>query len=183
MARAALAIVKHTGTIVESRASRTGEAVYDRRRARRGLATVADRRYNSPVKRFWLVKQEPTAYSWSDLERDGLTSWTGVRNFAARNNLRSMRQGDEVLFYHSVVGKAVVGIARVVREAYPDHTATEGDWSAVDLAPVRALATPVTLEQIKAKRELREMILVKRPRLSVQPVTPEEFKAVAAMGG
>ena len=105
------------------------------------------------MKSYWLVKQEPSAYSWDDLVRDGRTSWTGVRNFTARNNLRAMQKGDEVLFYHSVVGKAVVGVAKVARTAYPDPTAKEGDWSAVDLAPEKALASPVTLEQIKAAPE------------------------------
>src|SRR6266404_2692514 len=102
------------------------------------------------MKKYWLVKQEPEAYSWNDFVADGKTSWTGVRNYTARNNLRGMRKGDEVLFYHSGDDKAVVGIAKVKRPAYPDPTATEGDWSAVDLAPVRPLRRPVTLHEIKA---------------------------------
>ena len=97
------------------------------------------------MKSYWLVKSEPSAYSWDDLVRDGRTIWTGVRNFTARNNLRAMQEGDEVLFYHSVVGKAVVGVAKVVRTAYPDSTAKEGDWSAVDLVPLKPLEKPVTL--------------------------------------
>ncbi len=101
------------------------------------------------MKKFWLVKQEPSAYSWTDFVADGKTSWTGVRNYTARNNLRAMRKDDSVLFYHSVTDKAVVGVAKVLREAYPDSTATEGDWSAVDLAPEKALRRPVTLDEIK----------------------------------
>jgi predicted RNA-binding protein with PUA-like domain len=101
------------------------------------------------MKKYWLVKSEPDAYSWSDLVKEKKTSWTGVRNFKARNNLRSMRLGDEVLFYHSVTDKAVVGIAKVVRTAYPDRTAKEGDWSTVDLAPVKPL--PRLLRLIKSK--------------------------------
>ena len=103
------------------------------------------------MKRFWLVKSEPDAYSWDNLVADGLTSWTGVRNFTARNNLRAMSKGDEVLFYHSVTEKAVVGIATVKRTAYPDSTAKEGDWSTVDLVPKRKLARPVTLADIRGK--------------------------------
>src|SRR6266446_252894 len=105
------------------------------------------------MKNFWLVKQEPSDYSWDDFVKDGSTSWTGVRNFAARNNLRRMAMGDEVLFYHSGEEKAVVGIAKATRTAYPDKTAKEGDWSAVNLAPVRALRRPVTLREIKDRRE------------------------------
>jgi predicted RNA-binding protein with PUA-like domain len=134
------------------------------------------------VKNFWLVKQEPSAYSWDDLVRDGRTSWTGVRNFGARNNLRAMSKGDEVLFYHSVVGKAVVGVARVEREAYVDPTAEEGSWSAVDLVPFKPLKNPVTLEMIKVNPALSGMALVRRPRLSVQPVAPDEFRTVISMG-
>src|SRR3954468_3849222 len=98
---------------------------------------------------YWLVKQEPEAYSWADLNKDGRTAWTGVRNFQARNNLRAMKKGDLVLFYHSVSEKQVVGIACVERESYPDPSATEGDWSAVDLTPVQALRKPVALATIK----------------------------------
>ena len=119
------------------------------------------------MKNYWLVKSEPAAYSWSDLCRDRSTSWTGVRNYTARNNLRQMRKGDEVLFYHSVDEKAVVGIARVKRVAYPDPTAKEGDWSTVDLAPIKPLGHPVTLDQIKAKRPLKNISLVRQSRLSV----------------
>src|SRR5204863_6964484 len=108
------------------------------------------------MKSFWLVKQEPSSYSWSDFVAEGQTSWTGVRNYTARNNLRKMQRGDEVLFYHSGDEKAVVGIAKVKRTAYADPTAKEGDWSAVDLVPVRPLSRPVTLSEIKATRSLQE---------------------------
>lgn len=133
------------------------------------------------MKQYWLVKQEPTAYSWDDFVRDGKTSWTGVRNFRARNNLRAMHVGDEVLFYHSVVGKEVVGIARVTRAAYPDKTANEGDWSAVDLAPVKALKRPATLEQIKANRALKNISLVRVSRLSVHALSAGEYREILAM--
>ena len=133
------------------------------------------------MKKYWLVKQEPTAYSWADLVREGKTQWTGVRNYTARNNLRAMKKGDAVLFYHSVVGKEIMGIARVIREAYPDPTATEGDWSAVDLAPEKALPRPVTLEEIKKNSKLKEMALLRLSRLSVQPVTSAEFDEVLRM--
>ena len=124
---------------------------------------------------YWLVKSEPETYSWSDLLKDGQTAWTGVRNFAARLNLRAMKTGDRVLYYHSGVEKSVVGLARVTREAYADPTATEGDWPAVDLAPVKPLVKPVTLAVIKADKRLQEMKLVKQSRLSVMPVAAEQF--------
>jgi predicted RNA-binding protein with PUA-like domain len=127
-------------------------------------------------KQYWLVKQEPEAYSWDDLVKDGRTTWTGVRNFQARNNLRTMKKGDLVFFYHSVSEKQVVGVARVDKEHYPDPTAKEGDWSVVDLVPVKRLSRPVTLEQIKADKTLREMKLVRQSRLSVTPLTDVEFK-------
>ena len=133
------------------------------------------------MKKFWLVKQEPSAYSWTDFVADGKTAWTGVRNYTARNNLRAMRKGDAVLFYHSVSEKAVVGIAKVVREAYPDPTATEGDWSAVDLAPEKALAKAVPLEEIKRHPRLKAMALLRLSRLSVQPVTSPEFQEIVRM--
>jgi predicted RNA-binding protein with PUA-like domain len=133
------------------------------------------------VKKFWLVKQEPSAYSWANFVTDGKTSWTGVRNYTARNNLRAMRKGDAVLFYHSVSEKAVVGTARVIREAYCDPTATEGDWSAVDLAPEKALPRPVTLNQIKRNPRLKEIPLLRLSRLSVQPLTSAEFQEILGM--
>lgn len=109
---------------------------------------------------------------------DGKTAWTGVRNFQARINLRAMREGDEVFIYHSVIGKEVVGISKVTREAYPDPTAKEEGWVCVDLAPVKKLARPVSLEQIKSTAGLEEMKLVRQSRLSVMPVTPVEFRAI-----
>ena len=130
------------------------------------------------MKNYWLVKSEPDAYSWSDLVKEKKTSWTGVRNFKARNNLRSMRVGDEVLFYHSVTDKAVVGIAKVVREAYSDPTAKEGDWSTVDLAPVKPLRRLVTLDQIKTRRSLKNITLVRQSRLSVHALTAAEFRGI-----
>ena len=135
------------------------------------------------MKSLWLVKQEPSSYSWSDLVGDGETSWTGVRNFSARNNLRKMRANDEVLFYHSGEEKAVVGIARVTRTAYPDSTAKEGDWSTVDLAAVKPLARPVTLREIKANSRLKGILLVRQSRLSVMPLAEPEFREIVNMGG
>ncbi len=137
----------------------------------------------SSVKNFWLVKQEPSSYSWSDFVADGDTNWTGVRNYAARNNLRRMREGDEVLFYHSGIEKAVVGIANVARAAYPDPTAREGDWSAVDLAPIKSLRRPVTLRQIKSDPGLRKIHLVRQPRLSVMPLAVGEYREIVRMAG
>ena len=133
------------------------------------------------MKQFWLVKQEPSAYSWGNFVADGKTAWTGVRNFTARNNLRAMRKGDAVLFYHSVTDKAVFGIAKVVREAYADSTAKEGDWSAVDLAPEKALPRPVSLDEIKRNPKLKEMALLRLSRLSVQPVTAAQFDEITRM--
>ncbi|PYK18500.1 MAG: EVE domain-containing protein [Verrucomicrobia bacterium] len=130
---------------------------------------------------FWLVKQEPSSYSWSDFVADGETSWTGVRNFAARNNLRKMQKGDEVFFYHSGDEKAVVGIAKVTRTAYADPTAKEGDWSTLDIAAVKALRRPVTLREIKGNPQLKRIPLVRQPRLSVMPLSEAEFREIAKM--
>lgn len=127
---------------------------------------------------YWLVKQEPEDYSWASLVGDGRTAWTGVRNFQARNNLRAMKRGDLVFYYHSVSEKQVVGIAKVAKEAYPDPTASEGDWSCVDLVPVEPLNRPVGLDAIRADRELKEMKLVKQSRLSVMPLTAAQFQRV-----
>ena len=135
------------------------------------------------MKNFWLVKQEPSSYSWSDFVAEGETSWTGVRNFTARNNLRKMRPGDEVLFYHSGDEKAVVGIAEVTRTAYPDPTAKEGDWSTVDLAAVKPLARPVTLREIKGNLRLQGILLVRQSRLSVMSLPEPEFREIVNMGG
>ena len=132
---------------------------------------------------YWLVKQEPESYSWATFVKEGRTAWTGVRNFQARNNLRAMKQGNLVLFYHSVSDRQVMGYARVGREEYPDPTATEGDWCCVDLVPVRALKKPVSLEAIKADSALKSMPLVKQSRLSVTPLTREQFDQVLHLGG
>ena len=132
-------------------------------------------------RQYWLVKQEPEAYSWATFQKDGKTAWTGVRNFQARNNLRAMRKGDSVLYYHSVSEKQIVGIARVEKEFYPDPTATEGDWAAVDLIPTQSLKTPVRLEVIKSDATLKNMIWVRQTRLSVTPITPAEFDRVTSL--
>jgi predicted RNA-binding protein with PUA-like domain len=129
-----------------------------------------------------MVKQEPEAYTWDDFVRDGHTDWTGVRNFQARNNLRAMKVGDRVLFYHSVSEKAVVGTATVEKEAFPDPTAKEGDWDSVRLAPAKPLKKPVTLQQIKEHPQLKEIALVRQSRLSVIPLTSEEFNLIVALG-
>jgi predicted RNA-binding protein with PUA-like domain len=128
------------------------------------------------AKSYWLVKTEPDSYSWSEFMKEGLAAWTGVRNFQARNNLRTMKKGDLVLFYHSVSEKQAVGLARVAREFYPDPTAEDGDWSAVDLAPVKPLVKPVSLEIIKTDKVLKEMPLVRNSRLSVTPVSEAQFQ-------
>ena len=132
---------------------------------------------------YWLAKSEPEAYAWSQLVKDGKTAWTGVRNFQARNNLRAMKQGDPVFFYHSVSEKQIVGLAKVAKEFYPDATAEEGDWSCVDLAPVKALVKPVTLETIKTDKILKDMPLVKQSRLSVTPLTKEQYAHLLILAG
>ena len=139
----------------------------------------------SPAKQssqYWLVKQEPEGYSWDDLVRDRGTEWTGVRNFQARNNLRQMKVGDRVLFYHSGEQKAVVGIAQVAKAAYPDPSADEAQWVAVDVKPLKPLREPVSLATIKAAPELAEMLLVRQSRLSVMPVRKEEFETIVVLG-
>ena len=133
------------------------------------------------MKNFWLVKQEPSSYSWSDFVAEGQTSWTGVRNYTARNNLRKMRKGDEVFFYHSGEEKAVVGIAKVMRTAYPDPTAKEDEWFAVDLAPVKPLRRPVTLREIKGNPRLKGIALVRQSRLSVMPLDERAFREILQM--
>jgi predicted RNA-binding protein with PUA-like domain len=133
------------------------------------------------MKNFWLVKSEPSTYSWQDFVSERETSWTGVRNYSARNNLRGMQKGDEVLFYHSGEDKAVVGIARATRTAYADKTAKEGDWSTVDLVPIKPLRRPVTLGEIKKNPRLKKMQLVRLSRLSVMPVTAAEFREILRM--
>jgi predicted RNA-binding protein with PUA-like domain len=131
----------------------------------------------------FLVKSEPYKYSFSDLCRDGQTTWDGVRNFEARNNLRAMRVGDLLLFYHSNEGKEVVGVAEVAREAYPDKTAPGEDWSVVDVKPVYALPKPVPLDAIRSEPRLSEIALLRRNRLSVVPIREEEFELILQMGG
>lgn len=132
---------------------------------------------------YWLVKQEPEDYSWDDFDKENGTAWTGVRNFQARNNLRAMKKGDRVLFYHSGSGREIVGVSRVSKTAYPDPTACDGDWSCVDLVPVRAFAVSVPLATIKEDRVLKEMALVRQSRLSVMPVTKPQFDRILKLGG
>jgi predicted RNA-binding protein with PUA-like domain len=130
---------------------------------------------------YFLVKSEPFKYSWDQFVTDKQTVWDGVRNYAARNNLRAMKKGDLVFWYHSNEGLEIVGIAKVVKEFYPDPTATEGDWSVVELKPFKKLKKPVTLEQIKADKKLQQMDLVRLSRLSVGVVRPEEFDHILAL--
>ena len=127
---------------------------------------------------YWLTKQEPEDYSWATFVKEGRTAWTGVRNFQARNNLRAMNQGDFVLFYHSGTEKQVVGLARVEKEAYPDPSAKEGDWSSVDFVPVKPMNKAVGLAAIKSDKFLADIPLVKQPRLSVTPLTQEQFERI-----
>jgi predicted RNA-binding protein with PUA-like domain len=133
------------------------------------------------AKNYWLVKSEPESYSWATFVKDEGTAWTGIRNFQARNNLRAMKKGDGVLFYHSVSDKAAVGLAKVEKEAYADPTATEGDWSAVDITPVKALVKPVLLDTMKADKVLKDMLLLRNSRLSVTPVTKEQYERIMAL--
>ena len=130
----------------------------------------------------WLVKSEPSTYGWEHLIKDKQTRWDGVRNFAARGHLKSMKKGDEVFFYHSNEGMEIVGIAKVAKEFYPDPTAKEGNWLAVDLKPEKAFKRPVSLAEIKADKRLQNMALVRLGRLSVQPVSDEEWDIVLEMG-
>lgn len=130
----------------------------------------------------WLVKSEPFKYSWEKFNKDGRTFWDGVRNYQARNNLREMKEGDLVLWYHSNEGKNVVGIAKVVKESYQDPTTDDKNWVVVDLVPVQALDKPVTLEQIKAEESLKDISLVKQGRLSVMPLKATEFDKILEMG-
>lgn len=145
-----------------------------------GVTTLPSPRTIRPMN-YWLVKSEPEAYSWANFVKDGKTAWTGVRNFQARLHLRAMIRGDLVFFYHSVSDKQVVGLACVTKEAYLDPTATEGDWSAVDLAPVKALARPVTLAAIKVDEVLKELPLVRQSRLSVTPLTEPQFQRLLTL--
>jgi predicted RNA-binding protein with PUA-like domain len=132
---------------------------------------------------YWLVKSEPFKYSWQQFLKDKKTFWDGVRNYAARNNLRDMKKGDEVLFYHSNEGMEIVGIAMVVKEAYQDPTTDDNNWVVVDLKPVKTLKKPVTLAEIKANPQFENMELVKNSRLSVQKVTPDEWELIMKISG
>jgi len=132
---------------------------------------------------YWLVKSEPHKYSWEKFNEDKRTFWDGVRNFQARNNLKTMKEGDLVLFYHSNEGKCVVGIAKVVKEFYQDPTTEDPNWVVVDLSPVETLKKPVTLEQIKADERLKDVSLVRQGRLSVMPLKPEEFDRILELAG
>ena len=129
-----------------------------------------------------MVKQEPETYSWSDFVKDGSTDWTGVRNYQARNNLREMKAGDRVLFYHSGKDKAVVGIAEVAKAAYPDPTADDPQWVAVDLKPVKPLSAPVPLASIRYDKRLSALPLIRQSQLSVMPLTRDEFETIVGMG-
>jgi predicted RNA-binding protein with PUA-like domain len=132
---------------------------------------------------YWLMKSEPSAYSWEQLLKDGKTNWSGVRNFQAAANLKAMKKGDHAFFYHSNEGLAVVGICEIVKEAYPDPGDKTGKFVQVDVKPVAPMKQPVTMAEIKATPALSDMVLVKNSRLSVQPVTAAQWKAVCKMGG
>lgn len=127
---------------------------------------------------YWLIKSDPSEYSWDDLNTDSITNWTGIRNFQARNYLAQMKTGDTLLFYHSGIGKKIVGLAEVTKEAFPDPTAKEGEWLAVEIAPIKSLRKAVSLEQIKEHIKLRDMLLLRQHRLSTLPVTDEQFNAI-----
>ncbi len=131
---------------------------------------------------YWLVKSEPETYSWQQLEKDGIIRWDGVRNFQARNNLKGMKKGDMLLFYHSINQKQVVGIAKVQKEHYPDPTTNDVRWVAVDIEPVRPLKNTVTLPKIKHDQRLENIALLKQSRLSVMPLSKEEFDAIVELG-
>lgn len=132
---------------------------------------------------YWLVKSEPFKYSWGQLVKDGRTFWNGVRNYQAANNLKAMKKGDPVFFYHSNEGLEIVGIAEVVKEYYPDHTDESGRFGMVDLKPARPLKTPVTLATIKADPALGDIALIRQSRLSVMPITPAQWKHICKLGG
>ncbi len=132
---------------------------------------------------YWLMKSEPFKYSWQQLEKDGETFWDGVRNYAARNNLKAMKKGDWCFFYHSNEGLEIVGIAKVTKEFFQDPTTEETAWVSVNIAPFKKLKTPVTLEQVKKENRLKGMDLLRLGRLSVQSVKPEEAKIICEMGG
>lgn len=131
--------------------------------------------------KYWLVKSEPDVYSWDQLVADGSTFWDGVRNYAARNNLRDMKVGDKLLYYHSGDEKQIVGLAEVIKEAYQDPTTEEDAWVCVDVKPVKKYAKPLTLKTIKQTESLKDIALIKLMRLSVVPILPEEFKIIESM--
>ncbi|HEV7472740.1 MAG TPA: EVE domain-containing protein [Pyrinomonadaceae bacterium] len=135
-----------------------------------------------PGTAYWMVKQEPETYSWNDFVSDGRTDWTGVRNYQARNNLREMKTGERVLFYHSGKEKAVVGLAEVVKSTYPDPTADDAQWVAVDLKPIRALKNPVPLAAIRYDKRLSQLPLIRQSQLSVMSLTKDEFEIIVATG-
>lgn len=139
-----------------------------------------EKKKKSPA--YWMVKQEPETYSWTDFVKDGVTDWTGVRNYQARNNLREMKTGERVLFYHSGKDKAVVGLAEVVRSAYADPTANDEQWVAVDLKAVKALKNPVPLASIRYDKRLSQLPLIRQSQLSVMPLTKDEFDVIVALG-
>jgi predicted RNA-binding protein with PUA-like domain len=132
---------------------------------------------------YWLMKSEPDAYSWSKLVADGKGHWDGVRNHQAANNLKAMRKGDRAFFYHSNIGKEIVGVMEIVREHYPDRTDPDGKWVMVDVKPLFPVKQPVTLAQVKAEPKLKDLLLVRHSRLSVVPVAPAEWRIICAMAG
>ena len=132
---------------------------------------------------YWLAKSEPSVYSWDDLVKEKQTCWSGIRNYAARLHMRNMKKGDKVLFYHSNEGTNIVGIAKVVKEHYPDPTTDDERWEAVDIAAVKKLKQPVSLDQIKKDKRLSQMALVRISRLSLQPVTDEEWEVIMELAG
>jgi predicted RNA-binding protein with PUA-like domain len=132
---------------------------------------------------YWLVKSEPDAFSWDQQVKNGVEPWTGVRNFTARNNLAAMRKGDRAFFYHSNVGKEIVGVVEVAREAYPDPTAESGNWVCVDMRAVAPMPKPVALATLKVDTRFADFALIRYSRLSVMPVSAEHWKLICAMGG
>ncbi len=132
---------------------------------------------------YWLAKSEPSVYSWDDLVKEKQTCWSGIRNYAARLHMRNMKKGEEVFFYHSNEGVEIVGIAKVIKEAYQDPTTDDDRWVAVDIKPVKKLKTPVSLDAIKKEKQLKEMALVRISRLSLQPVSDIEWKIIMELAG
>ena len=147
-----------------------------------GQIVMAKKTATRKKSNYWMVKQEPETYSWDDFVADGKTDWSGVRNYQARNNLRQMTAGECVLFYHSGKDKAVVGLAEVVKPAYPDPTANDEQWVAVDLKPLRQLKNPVPLAAIRYDKRLSQLPLIRQSQLSVMPLTKDEFDVIVALG-